>query len=185
MAKNIVFRSENDSVTQRVYDWFMREYPLTDTGKGWSRYNFWRMDLDELFEEYTKSERNLLMLISIITVVAILIAVFGIYSMITLSCTQRRKEIAIRKVNGAKAKEVFLLFFREYFVVTLLSSIVAFPIGVYIIQRWLEQYIRRATMEWWLFAGIFALITLIVFVSIFFRVHRAAKENPAEVVKSE
>ena len=125
------------------------------------------------------------MLISIITAVAIWIAVFGIYSMITLSCTQRRKEIAIRKVNGAKAKEVFLLFFREYFIVTLLSSIAVFPIGVYIMQRWLEQYIRRVTMEWWLFVGIFVLITLIVFVSICFRVNRATKENPSEVVKAD
>lgn len=185
MAKDIIFRCENDSIKQRVYDWFFKEFPPTDTGKGWSSYNFYTMDIDELFKEFTKSERNLLMLISIITAVAIWIAVFGIYSMITLSCTQRRKEIAIRKVNGAKAKEVFLLFFREYFIVTLLSSIVVFPIGVYIMQRWLEQYIRRVTMEWWLFVGIFVLITLIVFVSICFRVNRATKENPSEVVKAD
>ena len=44
-----------------------------------------------------------------------LITVFGIYSMVTLACNQRRKEIAIRKVNGARLKDIFALFFKKYF----------------------------------------------------------------------
>jgi len=142
-------------------------------------------NMAELYAEYTKSERYLLILLSVMTGVAILIALFGVYSLITLACNQRRKEIAIRKVNGAKAKEIFLLFFREYFVVTLLSCVVAFPVGVYIMQRWLEQYTRRVSMEWWLFSGIFVLVILIVLGSIYSRVNRAARENPAKVVKSD
>ncbi|WP_298649480.1 FtsX-like permease family protein [uncultured Proteiniphilum sp.] len=140
------------------------------------------LNMEELYAEYTKSERYLLILLSIMTAVAILIAVFGVYSIVTLACNRRRKEIAIRKVNGAKAWEIFLLFFRQYFMVTMLSCIVAFPIGMYIMQRWLEQYTRRISMEWWIFAGIFLLVVL---ASIFSRVRRAARENPAEVVKSE
>lgn len=142
-------------------------------------------NMEEIFAEYTKSERYLLILLTIMTGVAILIAVFGIYSMITLACNRRRKEIAIRKVNGAKASEIFYHFFKEYFIVAIISSIVAFPMGVFIMQRWLEQYSRRISMEWWIFVGIFILVMLIVLASIYFRVNHAAKENPAEVVKSE
>ncbi len=142
-------------------------------------------NMEEVYAKYTQSEQYLLILLSIMTGVAILIALFGIYSMITLSCSRRRKEIAIRKVNGAKVGEMFFLFFQEYFWVTLLSCVVAFPAAVYIMQRWLEQYTRRVSMEWWLFAGIFVLIILIVFTSIFFRVNFAARENPSEVVKAD
>ena len=142
-------------------------------------------NMEEVYAEYTRSENYLLTLLSIMTVVAILIAVFGIYSMVTLACNQRRKEIAIRKVNGAKVREIFMLFFWQYFMVTVVSCIVAFPIGVYIMQRWLEQYTRRVSMEGWLFVGIFILVVLIVLASIFSRVNRAAKENPADVLKSE
>lgn len=142
-------------------------------------------NLEEEYDRYTQSENYLLTLLSIMTVVALLIAVFGIFSMITLSCSQRRKEIAIRKVNGAKTREIFMLFFRQYFWITVVSCIVSFPIGVYVMQRWLEQYTRRVSMEWWLFVGIFFFVLLIVLVSIFSRVNRAAKENPSEVVKSE
>jgi ABC-type antimicrobial peptide transport system permease subunit len=142
-------------------------------------------NMEEVYSEYTKSERWLLILLGIMTVVAILIAVFGIFSMITLACSQQRKEIAIRKVNGAKAKEILALFFRQYFVVTVTACLVAFPVGVYVMLRWLEQYTRRVSMEWWLFAGVFVLVAAIVFTSIIFRVWKAASENPAEEVKSE
>ena len=141
--------------------------------------------VEEEYKNYTKSERYLFILLGIMTAVAILIAVFGIYSMITLACSQRRKEIAIRKVNGAKVKEILALFFRQYFAVTVAACMVAFPVGVYVMQRWLEQYTRRVSMEWWLFAGVFVLVAAIVFASIIFRVWKAANENPAEVVKSE
>ncbi len=142
-------------------------------------------DLEAVYAEYTLSERYLLTLLGIMTGVAILIAVFGIYSMITLACNQRRKEIAIRKVNGAKVKEILALFFRQYLAVTVAACVVAFPVGVYVMQRWLEQYTRRVSMEWWLFAGVFVLVTAIVFTSMVFRVWKAANENPAEVVKAE
>ncbi|HBK31784.1 MAG TPA: hypothetical protein DDZ78_09225 [Porphyromonadaceae bacterium] len=142
-------------------------------------------NMEDVYNEYTQSERYLLILLSIMTGVAILIAVFGIYSMITLSCNQRRKEIAIRKVNGARAKEILAMFFKQYAFITVLSCIIAFPVGALIMQRWLEQYPRRIVLEWWLFAGVFLLVALIVFGSILFRVLKAAGENPAEVVKSE
>jgi ABC-type antimicrobial peptide transport system permease subunit len=143
------------------------------------------INMEELYSEYTKSERYLLTLLIIMTSVAILIAIFGKYSMVTLACNRRRKEIAIRKVNGASIKEIFMLFFKQYFWITVAASAVAFPIGIYIMQRWLEQYTRRISMEWWIFVGIFVLVLLIVIVSMIFRVMKAARENPAEVVKSE
>ena len=142
------------------------------------------INMEDTYDDYTQSERYLLILLSIITGVTILIAIFGIYSIVTLACNRRRKEIAIRKVNGASIKEIFMLFVRQYLWITIASSAVAFTVGVYVMQRWLEQYTRRVSMEWWLFAGVFALILLIVMTSMIFRVIRAAKENPAEVVKS-
>jgi ABC-type antimicrobial peptide transport system permease subunit len=183
-VNDIMFRCENDSVKKRVDDWFSKMFLIkgirSDNYEG-----YYSLDIDKGFKEHTTPERYLLMLIGIMTGVAILIAVFGIYSMITLACNQRRKEMAIRKVNGAKAKEILALFFRQYFAVTVAACAVAFPVGVHVMQRWLEQYTRRVSMEWWLFAGVFVLVVAIVFTSMAFRVCKAASENPAEVVKAE
>jgi ABC-type antimicrobial peptide transport system permease subunit len=142
-------------------------------------------NMEETYAEYSKSERYLLILLSVMTGVAIAIAVFGTYSIITLACQRRRKEIAIRKVNGASVLDILLLFLREYFLITVAACVVAFPIGAFVMQRWLEQYIRRVSVEWWLFVGLFLLMLLLVLASVLFQVVRAAKQNPAEVVKSE
>lgn len=142
-------------------------------------------NMEEVYAEYSKSERYLLILLSVMTAVAIAIAVFGTYSIITLACQRRRKEIAIRKVNGASVLEILLLFLREYFLITVVACVVAFPIGAFVMQRWLEQYVRRVSIEWWLFVGLFLLMLLLVLASMLFQVVRAAKQNPAEVIKSE
>ncbi|HHU26153.1 MAG TPA: FtsX-like permease family protein [Bacteroidales bacterium] len=185
LVGDITFRCENDSINNRVDNWFSKRYPVTRTSYGAYVPGYASIDIDAQFKAFTKSERHLLILVSTMTGVAILIAVFGIYSMITLACNQRRKEMAIRKVNGAKAKEILALFFRQYFAVTVAACAVAFPVGMHVMQRWLEQYTRRVSMEWWLFAGVFVLVVIIVFISMAFRVWKAASENPAEVVKAE
>lgn len=140
--------------------------------------------MDDEFSNYTKSERYLLILLSCMTATAILIAIFGIYSMITLTCNQRRKEIAIRKVNGARVHDIFALLFRDYIAITVAACIVSFLVGMYIMQHWLEQYTRHISIGWWLYTGIFLLILSIVSASIFFRVWKSASENPVEAMKS-
>ncbi len=154
---------------------------ITDQGGRLSKIN----NMEDVYADYTESERYLIIMLSIMTGVAILIAFFGIYTMTTLACTRKRKEIAIRKVNGAGIREIFTLFFGNYFWITVLASMMAFPVGVMIMQRWLEQYSRRISMEWWLFVGLFLLVLLFVTVSMIFRVYSASSENPAEVVKGE
>ena len=147
--------------------------------------HLWIDNMEDIYAAYTRSERYLLILLSIMTGLAILIALFGAYSIITLACRRRRKEIAIRKVNGATVREILQLFLREYLLITLVACLVAFPAGVLVMQRWLEQYSRRVSMEWWLFVALFLLMVLLVLASVLLQVVRAARQNPAVVVKSE
>lgn len=141
--------------------------------------------MEEVYRGYMKSERYLLYLLSVMTGVAVLIAVFGIYSMITLSCNRRRKEIAIRKINGAGVREVMMLFFRQYFYVILCSVLFALPVGYYIMQRWVEQYTRQVTAGIWSYLSIITVVFVVVYMSIFSRVFKAARQNPAKTLKSE
>jgi ABC-type antimicrobial peptide transport system permease subunit len=154
---------------------------VTDQGGNFIRFN----NMEDIYAGYTLSERYLILMLSIMTGVVILIAFFGIYTMTTLACSRRRKEIAIRKVNGAGIREIFVLFFGPYFRITVISCLVSFPLGVLIMQRWLEQYSRRVSMEWWMFSALFLLVLLFVTANMIFQVYNTARENPAEVVKSE
>lgn len=142
-------------------------------------------DAEEAYNEYIVSERNLLKLLGSITIVSILISLFGVYALMIQSCEQRRKEIAIRKVNGARISTILSLFFKEYFLQVIISALVAFPIGYVLMKKWLENYYRQIDINLWIFVSIFLGITFLVIISIGWRVWKAANQNPAEVIKSE
>ncbi|MBR4338956.1 MAG: FtsX-like permease family protein, partial [Bacteroidaceae bacterium] len=140
---------------------------------------------EEYFSRFIQSEQNLSHLLTLVTAVCILIAVFGVYSIITLACRQRRKEIAIRKVHGAKLKDILGMFVREYGIILAVSSFVAFIVGYLIMHGWLEQYLKRITIGPLFYIGIFVATALLIALCVGSRVWRTARENPADVVKSE
>mgnify|MGYP002953546207 FL=1 len=142
-------------------------------------------NMEEVYDTYMKSEKTLCQLLSIVSFICIAIAVFGIFSLVTLSCQQRRKEIAIRKVNGANIGIILNLFFREYLLLLVFSSFFAFPLGYVMMKHWLENYIKQTPIEWWLYAVIFIGMGFVIFLSIIWRVWKAAQQNPAEVLKGE
>ena len=140
---------------------------------------------EEAFNQYLQSENTLMRLLEFVSLVCILISIFGIYSLVTMSCEQRRKEIAIRKVNGAQINTILQMFAKEYLTLLVVSSCVAFPITYGIMKTWIQSYSRQAEIGILPFALIFFGIAIIIALSIGYRVWKAANENPADVVKSE
>ncbi|MBR4846496.1 MAG: FtsX-like permease family protein, partial [Bacteroidaceae bacterium] len=108
------------------------------------------LDFEETYEKILQSERNLQKLLNITTFVCILIALFGVWSMIMLTCEQRRKEIAIRKVYGATTKDILDMFIIEYMSLQGVAALVAFPIGYACMKPWLEQYVVQTSIPWWI-----------------------------------
>ena len=140
---------------------------------------------EDLYQAYLQSETMLLGLLGLVSVVCIVVSAFGIFSMVTLSCERRRKEIAIRKVNGARVGDILRLFAREYLGLLVVACVVAFPVGYVLMRRWLESYVEQTPISVWIYLVIFAGMALLIALCIGWRVWRAANENPAEVVKSE
>ncbi len=140
---------------------------------------------EEEYAKHLRSEDALSQLLSFASLMCIVISLFGIYSLVTLTCEQRRKEIAIRKVNGATVKNIVGMFFREYLTILAVSAIVAFPVTYVVVKRWMEGYNRQTDIGVLPFIAIFAAIALIISLCIGWRVWRTANENPAEVIKNE
>ena len=142
-------------------------------------------NMEETYDSYLKSEQTLLKLLSCVAVVCILIAVFGVFSLVTLACEQRRKEIAIRKVNGATLGNILSIFIKEYLILLLCASFLAFPVSYMIMKAWLENYVEQISIGVSMYVTIFTGIGIIITACIGWRVWKAARENPAEVVKTE
>lgn len=140
---------------------------------------------EEVYNNYLRSEEMLPRLLSFASLVCILTAMFGIYSLVTLTCEQRRKEIAIRKVNGATVWSILFLFFREYLIMLCIAALFAFPITYVIIKQWILNYVRQVSISPLPFILILIGLALTVIAGISWRVWKAANENPAEVIKNE
>lgn len=137
------------------------------------------------YNKYLQSEAMLARLLAFASLICMLVAIFGIYSLVTLTCEQRRKEIAIRKVNGATVRNILSLFYREYIVLLLLAALPAFPLAYILVKHWIETYTRQMSIPIAPALGVFLVLLLVVGLSISWRVWRAAHENPAEVIKRE
>lgn len=140
---------------------------------------------EEEFDKYLKSENALLKLLGSISFVCIIISIFAIYSLVTLTCEQRKKEIAVRKVNGATISSILSMFMKEYYTLLLIATVTAFPISYTIMKYWLEGYTKQTDISLWIYLVIFCGIAFIMAISIIWRIWKAANENPAKVIKSE
>ncbi|MDR0815327.1 MAG: FtsX-like permease family protein, partial [Bacteroidales bacterium] len=140
---------------------------------------------EEEYDSYIKSETMLSKLLSIISLVCILISVFGLFSLVTLACEQRQKEMAIRKINGATVKEILKLFFGEYLLLLLIGAVIAFPVSYFVMKKWIEQYILQTTISAWIYFAIFIALGGIIVLCIGWRVYKASVENPVESLKRE
>ena len=142
-------------------------------------------ELSDLVDKFNRPEKVIFSVFSIIAIVCILISTFGIYSLVSLSAQQRKKEIAIRKVNGATFSHILQLFFREYLVLVIISNLFALPLGYILMKRWLETYANHINLTAVPFIAVLFITCIIVLLSIFRQVKQAAQANPAEAVKSE
>jgi len=143
------------------------------------------VDTQSIYDEYLSSEHLLLQLLGISAFVCICVATFGIFSFVTLSCERRRKEIAVRKVNGATIKDILLMFVKEYAILLGIASIIAFPIGYVLMKQWLERYVEQTDISAWIYIAIFAGIAVLIALCIGWRIWQAARQNPAETIKQE
>ena len=119
------------------------------------------------------------------TVLAILIAVMGVFGLVALSTEQRTKEIGIRKVNGAHSDRIVRMFCREYLVWVGIAFVVACPVGYWLMSNWLSEFAYQTPISWWLFllAGLLtAAITLLTVVG---QTWRKASQNPVEALRYE
>ena len=140
---------------------------------------------EDRFFESLRSQRHLRNMIMAVGGVCILICLFGIWSMIMLACQERRREIAVRKVHGARKRDILKIFGREYGGMLVVTSAFAFAVGYMIMHRWLQQYEQQTAISWWLYLLILAGMALVISLTVLHRVSRAASENPSVVIKNE
>ena len=109
----------------------------------------------------------------------------GILGMAIFSIDRRTKEIGLRRVAGAKSSEILVLLNKEFIIWVLLGFVIASPIALYVMRKWLQNFVYKTELSWWIFflAGFIAFG--IALVTINWHSWRAATRNPVEVLRYE
>ncbi len=141
--------------------------------------------LDESMEELYQQENNMAKMIGIFGFIIVLIAVMGVYGLITFNARYKAKEIAIRKVNGSSEKEIILLLNRSVLIQLGIAFIIAIPISYYTIHKWLENFAYKTDISWWIFLLGGLIVLIITLITVSRQSYKSATANPTEVLNKE
>lgn len=124
-------------------------------------------------------------IINSFTLIAILISCLGLFGLAAFSAEQHNKEIGIRKVLGASVSGIVQLLSKDFLKLVIISFVIASPIAWWAMNKWLQIFVYRIHISWWMFAisGLIALLIAVVTVS--YQAIKAALANPVKSLKSE
>jgi putative ABC transport system permease protein len=141
--------------------------------------------LDDKIASFYKQENQLAQLYKIFAAIAIFLSCLGLYGLASFMAVQRIKEVGIRKVLGATASSIVYLFSKEFIVLISIAFLIATPLAWYFMNRWLQDYVYRINISWWLFAAGGLAAIIIALATISFQAIKAAIANPVKSLRTE
>ena len=141
--------------------------------------------LDDKIGSFYKQENQIAQLYKIFAAIAIFLSCLGLYGLASFMAVQRVKEVGIRKVLGASAANIVYLFSKEFILLITIAFAIASPIAWYYMHTWLQDYVYRINISWWIFFAGGLTAVFIALVSISFQAIKAAGANPVISLRSE
>ncbi len=158
---------------QKIYNKYTSVNPFT--------YSF----VDTKFDELYKTDNRTKTLFNIFAGIAIFISCLGLLALATYSAQLRTKEIGVRKVLGASVANIVALLGKDFIVLVIIAIIIAIPVGVYSMNKWLESFVYRTDISYWLFVAASAIAVSIAVLTISFQAIKAAIANPVKSLRTE
>jgi putative ABC transport system permease protein len=139
---------------------------------------------DYLATSYRSLGQNQKM-ITLFSMLAILIAAIGLFGLSAFITVSRRKEIGIRKVNGATSTQIMVLLNYRMVRWVLVGFILACPVADYVMVRWLQSFAYKTPVSWWIFGIAGLMVILVAVITVTWESYRAARRNPVETLRYE
>lgn len=140
---------------------------------------------DETFDELYKTEIVASRLVLLLTVIALSIAIIGIVGLATFNTLRKTKEISIRRVFGASARQALSVLTREFLLVLIIAMLVAIPLAWYAADHWLQGFAYHTAMPWWVFGVTCISVTALIVFIIWLQGMKTIRANPTKTLRSE
>jgi len=141
--------------------------------------------LDDNIQDLYREEQRFVKIIISGAIIAISISSLGLFALALMMINKRVKEIGIRKVLGSSVSSIMLLLSKDFLKLMLIAFLIATPIAWWMMQNWLQHFVYRIDIQWWMFllAGLISVV--IAMVTIAWQTLRAATGNPINSLRDE
>ena len=139
----------------------------------------------QTLENQYKNEQNLSKLVNLFTILAIVISLMGVFGLVMFETEHRRKEIGIRRVHGATVQQILAMFNSRFVKIVLVCFVIAVPVSIVIMNRYLEGFAYRVPLHIWVFALAIVAVLGITILVVTLRSLRAATMNPVKSLRTE
>jgi len=162
---------------------------MTEIQKSWKSFYpntpFESHFLDQEYEALYKTEQRTGGILTVFTLVTIFISCLGLFGLAVFNTRTRVREVGIRKVLGAGVFNIVGLISFDFLKLVLLAVIIASPVAYYVMSKWLQDFVYRTHIQWWVFASSAGLAVLIAFLTVSYQSIKAALANPVKSLRSE
>ncbi|GAB5519116.1 MAG: ABC transporter permease [Rhodothermales bacterium] len=148
-------------------------------------YPFSFIFLDDAIAQMYSAEERLAEVFYVFAVIAIGIAVLGLFGLAAYTAEQRTKEVCIRKVFGASTGRIMRLLVRDFLKLTALAFVIAAPLAYYGVEVWLRNFAYRTEPGIVLFVTAGGVLMLVTLLTVAYQTYRAARTNPAHALQSD
>lgn len=148
-------------------------------------YSFEIVFFDEVLNNLYKKEHRTSSMVNLLALLAVLLAVIGVFGLVEFESQYRKKEIGIRKVYGDSTANLLIRFNMIYFYLLLVCFIIASPLAYIGIKRWMSNFAYHVPLYWWVFFLSFIIVLMITGISISLRSWQAANQNPVDSLKND
>lgn len=141
--------------------------------------------VSEQYKGLYKNEGKMKVLVNAFSVVAIIIAILGLFGLATFMAEQRKKEMGIRKVLGATPAMLFMNLLKNFTMLITISCVIAIPIAFLVADSWLNEFAYHISLNPMFFIGASLLMLVMAWLTVSYQSLRVARSNPASVLRSE
>ena len=141
--------------------------------------------LDERIASFYQEEERFASLTKGFAALAIFISCLGLFGLASLLAAQKTKEIGIRKVLGASVPSVVKLLSKEFIQLILIAFLLAAPVAWWAMNKWLQDFAFRTSINWWVFVITAVLVLTVAFVTVSLQAVKAATANPINSLRNE
>ena len=139
--------------------------------------------VDEAYDKLYRSERRTEILFNTFAIVAITISCLGLLGLATYTAEVKRREVSIRKVLGASTVNITGLLARNFVWLVFVSLFIAVPVSWWTMNAWLQDFVYRITLSWWIFALAGGCAMLIALLTVGVQAVKAAMVNPVKSLR--